>query len=799
MTEISIVPSPKYSKKGRAAFRFVTLSIDFPAQARDPAAITELKRFFGKSLVEGEVPGTGGLTIHAGLVGSDSFIDSDIPSAAVETTLHTDEGYVLLVRSRRVDVLAKRKAGVFYAIATLLQLVEGDGRGYILPEIGIAEYPSMTIRGISDDISRGQISTMANFRKIIRFLAMHKMNVYMPYIENQFAFKSYPGFSKGRDPLTAEEVAGLDAYAEKYHVQIIPAFETLGHMEDVLQRPEFEKYAEFPGSASLNISDDSASDFMKTLLTEIAAAFSSPYFNMTADESFDVGLGGSKKLVESSGIAEAHARFYLKLYDVLKSHGKNVMIYGDILLQNPKILEVIPKDIIIIDWHYRSAFDYPSIKVFKDAGFNFIACPAVWNFSGPFPNFHNSFSNIQNFTRQSYHAGALGVIVSTWNDNGGAALRELNYPGYAWGAECAWNPDGTDPARFEAVFFRHFFKTESFVPRIAHELLSSVNNQIAWNEFWRAPFLHVPAQDAALRVESISATMPVVHALAAEAGALVGANRDLLGVYQLVARMNAYWADRVKGIRRMREVVRDSSLSRDRRDDEIQKIERRLLSQLAQIRKDYVRTYLRTNRRPMLHLIESRFEEQSAQLMSGTRQMLRGNGEYNQTLESKFISYPNSRPHITGGMRVDSATFMKTIDLPRKPATAIVQLIGDTCCKMYVNGRFAGGVEARRSLTWNVEFMRVRLFDISKLLKRGSNTIEIQAENYDSNGLAGCNIYAVIGDDTIMSDSSWQVVKGIVPPRRAKKTRRLSAMSYDNGWTISAPDFSLGLKSWIER
>ena len=76
-----------------------------------------------------------------------------------------------------------------------------------------------------------------------------------------------------------------------------------------------------------------------------------------------------------------------------------------------------------------AAFDYPSIQKFKDAGFKFIVCPAVWNFTGPFPNFYNSYANILYFTREGYKAGSVGVIVSTWNDNGAAELSELNYPG----------------------------------------------------------------------------------------------------------------------------------------------------------------------------------------------------------------------------------------------------------------------------------------------------------------------------------------------------------------------------------
>lgn len=799
MAEINVIPSPKYAKQATQSYTFAEISLDFPGPARDSASVSELRNFFGNSLTAGEASGPGGIIIHARLIGDNGFMDSSVPASTGDSALASDEGYVLLVRSRNVDILSKSKTGVFYAVTTLLQLVRQVREGYTVPEIAIADYPSMKMRGISDDISRGQISTMANFRKIIRFLAMHKMNVYMPYIENEFAFKSNPDFSAGRAPLTAEQVAELDAYGKLYHVQIIPAFETLGHMEDVLQKPEFQKYAEFPGSASLNISSNSAFTFMKTLLKEIAPAFSSPYFNMSADESFDVGMGASKGLVDSLGIAEAHAQYYLKLYNVLKSLGKKVMMYGDILLQNPKILDEIPKDITIIDWHYRSAFDYPSIKVLKDAGFNFLACPAVWNFSGPFPNFYNSYANIQNFTRQSYHAGALGVIVSTWNDNGGAELRELNYPGYAWGAQCAWNPENADPAHFEAVFFRQFFKTDSFLPRIAYELLSSVNNQITWNEFWRAPFLNVPAQDAALRVESISATMPVVYALSSEAGGLVGANREILAIYQLVARMNAYWADKVTGVIRMRELALDSSLSQKQRNDGILKIEKSLLDHLSKIRRDYIRAYLRTNRGPMLQLIKDRFDEQVAQLRSGTSEMLKGNSNFDQKLPSSFIYYPKSTPYTPGNSKVDSATFVKTIDLDAIPTKAMLQLIGDTYCRLYVNGRLVGDVKARRTLTWNVEFNRVKLFDIRKFLRKGLNTIAVQSENFDINGSAGCNVYAVIGADTIMTDGSWQVLKGIVSPRQVARARQLNAMPYDNRWAISAPDFSLNLKSWIER
>ena len=75
-----------------------------------------------------------------------------------------------------------------------------------------------------------------------------------------------------------------------------------------------------------------------------------------------------------------------------------------------------------------------------------------------------------------------------------------------------------------------------------------------------------------------------------------------------------------------------------------------------------------------------------------------------------------------------------------------------------------GNVQARRTLTWNVEKERVKLFEVRRFLHEGKNLIVVQAANYDNNGSAGCNIFAQIGGDTLVTDSSWKVAKGIIAP-----------------------------------
>ncbi len=799
MAEVHILPTPKFVSEIKGDIKFAKISADFNTASNDTASLIELKNIFGNDLVHASRTGRELSIVARIITPGEGQVDHNFPAAIGDSVLANDEGYFLTITRHQIQIQANTKVGIFYAVTTLLQLIQKERGGYTLPVVSIADYPSMKMRGISDDISRGQISTQDNFKKIIRFLAMHRMNVYMPYIENLFDFKSYPDFSKGRAPLTSTEVSQLDEYGKLYHVQIIPIFETLGHMEDILQKPEFEQYAEFPGAASVNISSDSTYAFMKTLLSEIAPAFSSRYFNMAADESFDVGLGQSKHLVDSLGIDQVHAQYYKKIYDLLKSLGKDVMMYGDIILKNPTILSEIPKDITIVDWEYGAAFDYPSVQKFNDAGFKFIVSPAVWNFTGPFPNFYNSYINIEYFIREGYKAGAAGVVVSTWNDNGAAELRELNYPGYAWSSECAWNQENPSMAGFEEIFFKQYFRTRSDLPRIIYEMLSSTSNQVSWYDFWRAPFIDKPEWGVPVRAASIESSMPEVLSLIKEARGVVGTNEDILDLYELVVNINKFWADKVLAVNQIKSVASDSSLSSSKKSEKILPITGSLLESLSKLKKDYTKLYLRTNRYPMLQLIESRFDDQEKDLEAGTKEILSGDSTFNQILASKFIYYPGSRPYTNGAFKVDSATFFKSIDLAEVPESDTLQLIGDTYCKLIINGDYVGEVQARRTLTWNVEKERVRIFDIAGFLKTGSNTIVVQSINYDHNGSAGCNVFAEIGSDTLETDGSWKVAKGIVASDTLDASSFIDAMPYDNGWLISAPEFSMGLKSWIER
>ena len=108
----------------------------------------------------------------------------------------------------------------------------------------IMDYPALEWRGVSDDMSRGQVSTIEDFKSIIRQLAFYKKNLYLPYIEDMYSFNADPNIGKDRGAITKSEMEQMVLEAKKNHIVLCPVFESLGHQDRLLSLPENRKYAE---------------------------------------------------------------------------------------------------------------------------------------------------------------------------------------------------------------------------------------------------------------------------------------------------------------------------------------------------------------------------------------------------------------------------------------------------------------------------------------------------------------------------------------------------------------------------
>ncbi|VAX19216.1 hypothetical protein MNBD_IGNAVI01-1889 [hydrothermal vent metagenome] len=737
---------------------------------------------------------------------------------SVDSTIHL-QAYQLVIDENRISIRSTTNRGIFYGAMSLIQLIE-NSQSAQLPNLNIIDWPDINVRGISDDISRGQVSTIDNFKRIIDFIARYKMNTYMVYLEDMLELDSYPSIGKNRGALTKDEVREIVDYAGERYIDVIPIFQTLGHFENILSQDEFQEYAEYPGAASLSISEEKTYTFLENMLNEVFELFPSEYINIGADESYDVGRGKSKALASKKGIAKVHAEHYKKVYDICKKNDKKVMMYGDVILNHPDILDMIPKDIIIVDWHYNASTNYTSTDLFRDAGFEYYVSPSVWNFRTTFPAYQIALPNIKSFIKSGIANGSTGMINSNWGDYGSETFKEFVLFGYAWSAQCSWNFRQSKISEFNDRFFADFFGINDDGLNGLYKTFSNQFNQMQWHEVWRHPALSLSTggwwESRTNREEIISWmqwTLPKSYNIIDEFEPFVTRNRDHLELLRYLIYLDYWYINKLKTqyylrqkltLYSLKEKVKKKGSKEEEILQQINWIEDELknvditgminlnISELNNLKYHYEQIWLNYYKHENLNFIIDKFDRLIA-YFNEINEQLADDTLINPEIKSKWLYCAKNRRRA-----YDKADFKKEFTIKGEINEALLQLMGDSYAELYINNKFVGKVTARRSLSLITEHKRFLLLDVSDYLKPGKNKIEIKARSYAGRTGAGFNLIAEINTDngtqTIMSDKTW-----LSKPSDNKKAKWRKAITKGYKYTVIAPNFKTMRTSWIER
>ncbi len=358
------------------------------------------------------------------------------------------ESYSLDVTPATVRCSGIDSAGLLYAVQTLCQLIRANRTDAGLPCLEIRDWPSLRWRCFQDDLTRGPSSTPATLRQHIDLGSELKMNLFTYYMEYQYAFQKHPVIGPPDGSLKPEELSELVKYAATRHVDILGNQQSFGHLAWILKHPEFAELRET--EHVLCPTNDASYQLLDDLYSEVCPLLPFPMFNVCCDETFGLGTGPAKTLVDQIGEGGVYVRHIRRVHDLLQSkYGKRMMMWGDIILQHPDELDQIPKDTVMLTWGYGAAESFDNqIAPFTQSGYEFFVCPGISNWSRILPDFSVATQNIQNFVRDGAKHGALGMLNTEWEDDG-EALQGYKWHGYAWGAECAWNASTTKLEDFQ--------------------------------------------------------------------------------------------------------------------------------------------------------------------------------------------------------------------------------------------------------------------------------------------------------------------------------------------------------------
>ena len=492
-TPLALVPYPKEVKQSTGEFTITSSTRIAIARAEDRTAAEMLAEEI--ELATGVKP-----RISSGRGGKGSIYltrtsDRDLGAIDGKDKLG-EEGYVLRVTPDRVVVAGPAAAGTFYGVQTLRQLIRPDAKRAKVPALTITDWPTMRWRGVQDDVSRGPIPKMDYIKKQIRTCAEYKLNMYSLYIEHVFDFDSVPLSAPKEAGFTAAQIKELVSYASKYHITLLPQQQAFGHLHHVLKNELYADLAERPHGHVLAPVDSRSYDLVKNMYAELVQLFPGPLFHIGADETFELGRGRTEELAKSQGLGKVYLEHLKKVTEIMKPYNKRLMFWGDIAMHYPELLSILPKDVIAAAWRYSPSESFDNmLKPYHDAGLDIFVAPGANNWNVIYPNFDSAFVNIRNFVRDGQKYKAMGMLNTTWDDDG-EAIFGLTWPAVVFGAAASWQQGEANIDQFTAAYDWTFYRNTdpTFRDAIlnlnkAHGLLKSVGLGAANDEyFWLDPF-----------------------------------------------------------------------------------------------------------------------------------------------------------------------------------------------------------------------------------------------------------------------------------------------------------------------
>lgn len=358
------------------------------------------------------------------------------------------EAYRIEITKECVSLFCGTEESAFRALTTLYVLLTENTR---LECCTIADSPSVENRGYLLDISRDRVPKLETILKTVDMLSLMKYNELQMYLEQPAVeFSAFPEFARDIEGLKPSDILKIKAYCKERFISLRPNMNSFGHSHLWLLKPQLRHLATKKDGYVFNPTLDETYKFLDEAYSSLLPNFDEPFFNVGCDEVSE--LDGpecvTKELCEKEGTVNVYLNHLLKLHKMLKDRDKRMMIWADIAVHHPEIVEKLPKDIIPLVWGYAPDSDLETgAKLLSEKGFDFYICPSTLAYACITGFFDSSSKNIENAVKTCVKYKGKGVLVTDWGDIGSVAfpfvsLRPIMYGGAEmWCVENNVSPD----------------------------------------------------------------------------------------------------------------------------------------------------------------------------------------------------------------------------------------------------------------------------------------------------------------------------------------------------------------------
>jgi hexosaminidase len=382
------------------------------------------------------------------------------------------QGYQLTTAKNKLVISAGSEEGLFYGTQTFLQLIKQEASIHRVPGMVINDWPDIEKRAVHYDTKHHQ-DKASYVKSFIKELAGYKINMLVWEWEDKFAYPSHPEIG-APGAFTMSEMQELTHYAQKYHIQIVPLIQGLGHVSFILKWPQYKHLREIEASnwEFCPLKQGSYDLLFDLWKDAIEATPGSEYIHIGSDETYELGACNQCKAKAAEiGRSGLYLNFVNKCASFLQSKGRKVMAWetpmGWTMGKSPaKGIEPVMGLVLAESYNYEtSGFTYA--KEARSKGFEVFAYdpnPGVVPMMVPYffekresgELSPGSLEKSYRFLSPAARSGVFnGMICTSWDDDD--LHNQMWMMHFVNSAAWSWNGSTPSPEEFRESFFTSYY------------------------------------------------------------------------------------------------------------------------------------------------------------------------------------------------------------------------------------------------------------------------------------------------------------------------------------------------------
>lgn len=350
--------------------------------------------------------------------------ETSLPDS-IDQYLNHKEAYYLKYEGNTITIVGRDSLGILNGLTTLKKHIEAqDGK---LTEGYIIDWPDQNIRAFH--FSANGISEETAM-KLLKKAREYQYNTLVVKMTNGVNFDASI-IPVRKNAWSEDFLQRFSRVAHEFGMNLIPEVKLLSHQEtNFFMNWRHKKHAHLMYNPfTYNPSNPNTKEIVKNYLDKIIQTMHPEIIHIGHDEVRGIyelpPKNKRSRNIPNPLPAHLFKDHILFVHNYLTSKGVKVWMWGDMFLnQNSdaysgmfrwslhgnqayaQLIDEIPKDIVICDWHYwDNQKEFPSVDFFTEHGFKVVG--ATWRKT-------NTIKNFSKYVYKRRNKKAIGMMATTW-------------------------------------------------------------------------------------------------------------------------------------------------------------------------------------------------------------------------------------------------------------------------------------------------------------------------------------------------------------------------------------------------